>query len=176
VRLIDDKGKQVGIVSVNDAIKLAEERNLDLVEVAPDAKPPVCRILDYGKYKYKINKKQKLAKKKQHKIQVKEIKMRPKIDKHDLDVKIKHIRSFLENGDKVKLTVRFRGRELSHPEYGYEVLNNLIETLKDISNVEVEPKLENRLMQMVLAPKSQKQLKELQKKQKGDENAEDKNS
>ncbi len=176
MRLIDDKGKQVGIVSVNDAIKLAEERNLDLVEVAPDAKPPVCRILDYGKYKYKINKKQKLAKKKQHKIQVKEIKMRPKIDKHDLDVKIKHIRSFLENGDKVKLTVRFRGRELSHPEYGYEVLNNLIETLKDISNVEVEPKLENRLMQMVLAPKSQKQLKELQKKQKGDENAEDKNS
>jgi len=140
------------VIGTKEALLRAEEQNLDLVEVAPEANPPVCRVLDYGKYKYRQSKKAKLAKKKQHVVQIKEIKMRPKIDIHDFNFKSKHIDSFLEEGNKVKVTVRFKGREMTHPEFGEEVLNRVIQMFENKATVEVTPKLEGRLMQMILAP------------------------
>jgi translation initiation factor IF-3 len=152
VRVIDEDGEQLGILEVNEARNLAEERGLDLVEVAPNARPPVCKIMDYGKYKYEQAKKEKEAKKKQHTVQVKEMKFRPKIDDHDYEFKVAHVREFLEKGDKAKLTIMFRGREMMHQEFGLAILERVIEDLEDIAVVEQEPKTEGRNMTMVLAP------------------------
>jgi translation initiation factor IF-3 len=152
VRIIDEDGEQLGIMEVYEARTIAEERGLDLVEVAPTARPPVCKIMDYGKYKYEQAKQAKEAKKKQHQVHVKEMKFRPKIDDHDYDFKVAHVREFLEKGDKVKLTIMFRGREMMHQEFGLAILKRVEADLADLSMVEQEPKSEGRNMTMVLAP------------------------
>jgi len=154
VRVIDAEGRQLGIMSLRDALAAARERDLDLVEVAPNAKPPVCRIMDLGKFKYQQKKKAQAAKKKQHIIQVKEVRMRPKIEEHDYQVKLKHLRRFLEEGNKAKINVRFRGRELAFVDAGRQVLNRIIHDLSDVAVVEKLPDMEGRSMIMVLAPKS----------------------
>jgi len=153
VRLVDADGSQVGVVPVDEALRLAEDRSLDLVEVAPQARPPVVKIMDYGKYKFEQAKAARAAKKKQHVIHIKEVKYRPGIDDHDFDFKTRHARRFLEEGNKVKLTMMFRGRQVTHPELGRDVLNRVFEEVNDIAKVEAEPKLEGRNMTMVLAPK-----------------------
>jgi len=153
VRLVDVNGEQVGIVAIEQARAIAEERGLDLVEVAPMARPPVVRIMDYGKYKYEQARKARESKKKQHQVKVKEIKLRPKIEEHDLAFKAGHARRFLGEGNKVKLTMRFRGREMTHPELGEEVLRHFIELVADVGQVEEEARVEGRNMTMVLAPK-----------------------
>ncbi len=153
VRLIDDSGQQIGVVPLEDARRRAEEVGLDLVEVAPQVDPPVCRIMDYGKYKYEQSKKAQEAKKRQTFIQVKEIKMRPRTDVHDLEVKKRKIRKFLESGNKVKVTVRFRGREIVHSHLGLDMLKKIAEEMGDISKPEQMPNMEGRTMCMVLAPK-----------------------
>lgn len=142
----------MGIVSIEEARERAAEKGLDLVEVAPDARPPVCRLMDYGKFKYEAARKAREAKKKQHNIQLKEVKFRPGIEAHDYEFKIRHARRFLEDGNKVKLTMMFRGRQLSHPELGLEVLQRVTEDLQDLSRVEMQPLREGRTMTMVLAP------------------------
>ena len=152
VRIIDEEGEQLGIMEIDEARTIAEERGLDLVEVAPNARPPVCKIMDYGRYKYEQAKKEKQAKKKQHQITVKEMKFRPKIDDHDYEYKVAHVREFLEKGDKVKLTIMFRGREMMHQEFGEAILDRIVEELKDISVVEQEAKTDGRNMTMVLTP------------------------
>ncbi|SDF23598.1 translation initiation factor IF-3 [Sporolituus thermophilus] len=154
VRVISSTGEQLGIMPLRDALRLAGEQQLDLVEVAPQAKPPVCRIMDFGKFKYEQQKRDKEAKKKQKIITVKEVKIRPNIEDHDFNVKIKHAQRFLEDGDKVKVTIMFRGRELSHPELGKQVLMKMANELKNIATVEREPKLEGKNMIMILAPKT----------------------
>ena len=151
MRLVDENGEMKGVVSTQEAIKMAEEAGLDLVEVSPNADPPVCKILDYGKYKYEQQKKANEARKKQKVIDVKEVKIRPGIEKHDYDVKMRNARRFLEDGDKVKVTMRFRGREMAHQEIGMNLLNKMKEELADISKVDLEPKLEGRQMIMVLS-------------------------
>ncbi|MCU0839689.1 MAG: translation initiation factor IF-3 [Rhodospirillales bacterium] len=153
VRLIDSKGNQVGVVPTREAMQMAYEAGLDLVEVAPLAEPPVCKILDIGKFKYEEQKKKNEARKKQRVIEVKEIKMRPSIDEHDYQVKIKAMRRFLEEGDKVKVTIRFRGREMVHQDLGLKVLDRVREELEPISKQEQFPKLEGRQMVMVIAPR-----------------------
>lgn len=152
VRIIDEEGEQLGIMAIDEARSIADERGLDLVEVAPNARPPVCKIMDYGRYKYEQAKKDKLAKKKQHQVTVKEMKFRPKIDDHDYEYKVAHVREFLEKGDKAKLTIMFRGREMMHQEFGEAILERVKEDLADVSIVEQEPKSEGRNMTMVLAP------------------------
>lgn len=142
----------LGVLSVNDAIAKAFEAGLDLVEVSPNAEPPVCKILDYGKYKYMQQKKANEAKKKQKTVDIKEIKIRPNIDTHDLEVKMRAVHKFLDNGDKVKFTLRFRGREMAHKELGMELLTNIREELGDKIKVENEPKFEGRQVIMVVAP------------------------
>ena len=154
MRVIDEDGKQLGILSIGEALDAAKERGLDLVEVAPNATPPVCRIMDLGKFKYQQKKKAQVAKKKQHVIQVKEVRMRPKIEEHDYQVKLKHLKRFLEEGNKAKINVRFRGRELAFINAGREVLNRVVKDLSDIAVVESLPDMEGRNMVMVLAPKS----------------------
>lgn len=149
-------GEQLGIVTLRDAMRLAGEQQLDLVEVAPMAKPPVCRIMDFGRYRYEQQKRDKEARKKQKVVTVKEVKLRPNIEDHDFDVKFKNALRFLEDGDKVKVTIMFRGRELSHPELGREILQKMAAQLKDLVNVEREPKLEGKNMIMILAPKAPK--------------------
>ena len=153
VRLVDENGQMVGVVSRNEALTMADKAGLDLVEVAPGADPPVCKILDYGKYKYEEQKKKNEARKKQKVIEVKEIKLRPGIDQHDYDVKMRSMVSFIEEGDKVKVTMRFRGREMVHQEIGLNVLMKVREQLEPLSKVEMMPQLEGRQMVMVLAPK-----------------------
>ncbi|MQP67989.1 translation initiation factor IF-3 [Niveispirillum sp. SYP-B3756] len=153
VRLVDAEGEMVGVVSLRDALFAAEEAGLDLVEVSPNAEPPVCKILDYGKYKYEAQKKANEARKKQKIIEVKEIKLRPNIDEHDYDIKMKAMRRFLEEGDKVKVTMRFRGREMAHQDIGMNVLVKVRDTLEDLGKVEQMPKLEGKQMIMVLAPR-----------------------
>lgn len=153
VVLIDDEGENRGEVSVADAIEIAIEAGLDLVEVSPNMKPPVCKILDYGKFKYQAQKKANEARKKQKTIEIKEIKMRPNIDTHDYDVKMKAVRRFFDNGDKVKVTLRFRGREMAHQELGLKLLHKVRDETVEIAKVESHPKLEGRQMVMVLAPK-----------------------
>lgn len=153
VRLIDENGENAGVVSRFDAQKRAEEAGLDLVEISPDAEPPVCKILDYGKFKYQEQKKAAEARKSQKIVEVKEIKMRPSIDDHDYDVKLKAMRRFFEEGDKVKVTLRFRGREMAHMQLGMQVLQRVKGELGDSVKVEAEPRLEGRQMVMVLAPK-----------------------
>lgn len=155
VRVIDDKGEQLGIMSPGDALQTAYDRGLDLVEVAPQAVPPVCRIMDYGKYKYQQSKRAKESKKNQHTVTVKEVKYRPKIDDHDFDYKTNHVREFLSEGNKVKVTIMFRGREMAHPEFGQEILAKVVEAAKDLSQEHPDvsrTRLEGRNMSIVLSP------------------------
>ena len=154
VLVIDATGEKRGVMPTEEALALAEEAGLDLVEVAPNASPPVCKILDYGKYKYQAQKRAAEARKKQKTIEVKEIKMRPTIDTHDYEVKMRNLRKFLAKGDKVKVTIRFRGRELAHTELGRELLNRVLEEAGDAAKVELMPKMEGRQMVMILAPAS----------------------
>lgn len=153
VRLIDENGQNVGVVSRFDALDRATAAGLDLVEVSPDANPPVCKILDYGKFKYQEQKKAAEARKNQKVVEVKEIKMRPSIDDHDYDVKMRSIRRFFDEGDKVKITLRFRGREMAHQELGMDLLQRVKADLGELAKVEAEPRLEGRQMVMVLAPR-----------------------
>jgi translation initiation factor IF-3 len=150
--VIDAEGKQLGIISLADALSEAAKGGLDLVEVAPTSEPPVCRILDYGKFRYQQSKKLQDAKKSQTTIQVKEIRLRPKTETHDLQVKIKHVRKFLDQHDKVKITMMFRGREIAYSEIGRKMMEDIREALTDVSIVEQQPKLEGRNMIMILAP------------------------
>lgn len=150
--MIDEEGQQLGILSLGDALAAAAERGVDLVEVSPDAAPPVCRLMDYGKYKYQTSKRASEAKKKQVKVEIKEVKMRPKTDQHDFEFKVKNARRFIEEGNKVKLTVMFRGRENTHPERGEMMLTKAVEALKDVALVEAQPMRAGRAMSMVLAP------------------------
>jgi translation initiation factor IF-3 len=152
VRLIDETGQQVGIMKTQEALRYAQSKDLDLVEVAPDAKPPVCRVLDYSKYKYEQNQKQKAARKHQTQINVREIKFRPKIAQHDYDTKKGHVERFLKSRDKVKVTIMFRGREMAHPERGEMILNRLAEDLGELAVVEQRPQQDGRNMTMLLAP------------------------
>jgi translation initiation factor IF-3 len=156
VRLIDDQGEQKGIVPTLEALKMARELSLDLVEVAPQANPPACKILDYGKYRFEMEKKLRDSKKKQKMQVLKEIRMQPKIDDHDLDFKSKHVKEFLADGDKVKVTIRFRGRELAHTELGLVVLKDVLSKLGDDYVMEKPPAMEGRFMSMTLAPKAKK--------------------
>ena len=150
--MISDEGEQVGIVSIDEARERAEDKGLDLVEVAPDARPPVVKLMDYGKYKYEEARAAREAKKKQHHIQVKEVKFRPGIEEHDYAFKTRHARRFLEEGNKVRLTMMFRGRQITHSELGLEVLERLKEDLGDLGKVESPPSFEGRVMFMVMAP------------------------
>ncbi|WP_157014569.1 translation initiation factor IF-3 [Mesorhizobium xinjiangense] len=153
VQLIDPEGNNLGVQSIQDALNTAEEYGLDLVEIAPNSEPPVCKITDLGKLKYQSQKKAAEARKNQKVIEIKEIKMRPNIDTHDYEVKMKAVRRFFEEGDKVKLTLRFRGREMAHMELGMQLLNKVREEVAEIAKVEAEPKLEGRQMMMVLSPR-----------------------
>lgn len=152
VRVIDPDGNQIGILPVEKALEKAEEFGLDLVEVAPMARPPVCRIMDYGKFRYEEQRKSREARKKQHKVDLKEVKMRPGIEDHDFEFKVRHARRFLEEGNKVKVTMMFRGRQMAHPEIGREVLQRLVSEIADVGKVESTPAMEGRTMTMVLAP------------------------
>lgn len=152
IRLIGPDGEMIGVVSVKEGIAMAEEHGLDLVEISPTAEPPVCKILDYGKYKYEAQKKASEARKKQKVVALKEIKMRPNIDPHDYGIKMKNVRKFIEEGDKVKFTMRFRGREMSHQELGMKLLQQVKADMGDAIKVESEPRLEGRQMVMVIAP------------------------
>jgi translation initiation factor IF-3 len=153
VRLIDANGEQLGIMSAREAQKLAYDRQLDLVKVAPHAKPPVCRIMDYGKYKYEASKKEKEAKKNQRVINIKEVRLSPTIDKHDLDVKKRNAEKFLSSGDKVKVSIRFRGRQLSHTEIGRAIMDKFAGDLEELAVVERKPKMEGKSMIMIMSPK-----------------------
>jgi translation initiation factor IF-3 len=153
IRLIGVDGEQIGVVSAEEGLKLAREQELDLVEVAPKASPPVCRIMDYGKYKYEQSKRAKEAKKHQHTMVVKEMKFRPKTEEHDYQFKLKHIQKFLADGNKAKITIMFRGREMAHTDRGRKMLERLIQDIQDTASVEQQPRLEGRNMTLVLAPK-----------------------
>jgi len=155
VRLVDANGDQLGVMSVREALDVAAERRMDLVEVAPNARPPVCRIMDYGKYRYEQSKRDRAARRRQRVINVKEIRMSPKIEEHDFDVKFRAAERFLKAGDKVKVSVRFRGREIVHSDLAKEKLDTLAEQLQDVAAVERPPKLEGRQMIAVLVPKSE---------------------
>jgi len=152
VRLIQDDGEQIGIVSMDEARERAAERRMDLVEVAPEARPPVVKMMDYGKYKYEAARAARESRKKQHVIQVKEVKFRPGIEDHDYKFKLRHARRFLEEGNKVKLTMMFRGRQVTHPELGREVLIRVAGDLEDLGKLETSPSMEGRLMSMIVAP------------------------
>ena len=156
VRVIGADGEQLGVLSRTEAINIAREQGYDLVEVAATADPPVCRIMDYGKYKYEQQKKKQDAKKRQTVVQIKEIKLRPKTDEHDFETKLKHIRRFLEDGDRVKVTIFFRGREIVHKDRGVVVIDRVIEETKDLGRVDQEPRPEGRTLQMLLAPLAKK--------------------
>lgn len=153
VRLIDENGDNVGVVATREAMARAEGVGLDLVEISPNASPPVCKILDLGKFKYEAQKKKNEAKKKQKVIDIKEVKLRPNIDEHDYEVKMRNARRFLEEGDKVKVTMRFRGREVAHQDLGMNVLRRVSDDMGDLAKVEQHPRLEGRQMIMVMAPK-----------------------
>jgi translation initiation factor IF-3 len=153
VRLVDERGEMIGVVNRNDAIQRASEAGLDLVEVAANADPPVCKILDFGKFKYEEQKRKNEARKKQKIIEVKEIKLRPGIDDHDYDVKMRSMLKFIDEGDKVKVTMRFRGRELAHQELGMDVLMRVRDDLDKIAKIEQHPRMEGRQMTMVLSPR-----------------------
>ena len=153
VRLIDEEGNQLGVVPVKEALAMARERNLDLVKIAPQAKPPVCKILNYGKYRFEQIKREKEAKKKQKVIDIKEVRLSPNIEEHDLQTKQKNAVKFLKNGDKVKVSVRFRGRELSRTEIGREVLDDFTKGIAEVGDVEKPPKMEGRSLVMFLMPK-----------------------
>jgi len=156
VRVISDSGEQLGILATKEALRMANEQGVDLVEVAPQAKPPVCKLMDFGKYQYEQRKKNQEAKKKQVQVQLKEVKLRPKTDDHDLQTKLNHVRRFLSKGDRCKITLFFRGREIVHKEQGKAILDNVLEEIADIARVEQEPKFEGRTMHMIVAPLSPK--------------------
>ena len=153
VRVIDADGSMLGVLQTHEALRKAQEQGLDLVEVNPKAEPPVCKILDFGKYKYEEKKKQAQARRNQSVVEIKEIKLRPKTDDHDIAFKVKAARRFLEAGHKVKFTVRFRGREITHPEKAHEQLDVILKALEDIANIETRPSMEARAMSVVVAPK-----------------------
>jgi len=154
VRLIDDEGNQKGIVPTIEALKMAKEKDLDLVEVSPNANPPVCKILDYGKYRFEQEKKLRESKKNQKVLKLKEIRMQPKIGPGDLDTKAKHVQEFLDEGNKVKVTIRFRGRELAHTELGYDVLNEVLKRLTSAYVVEKQPAMDGKTMSMTISAKA----------------------
>ncbi|MFZ5816401.1 MAG: translation initiation factor IF-3 [Bacillota bacterium] len=154
VRVVSETGEQLGVFSARDALRIAQERGYDLVEVAPTAKPPVCRIMDFGRYKYEQSKRDREARKKQKVVTIKEVKMRPNIEDHDFDVRRRQAESFLKDGDKVKATIMFRGREVVHAELGKAVLDRLLDAVKDLCIVERAAKLEGKNMIMILAPKA----------------------
>jgi translation initiation factor IF-3 len=154
VRVISPEGEQLGILPIEEALALAQGRDLDLVEVAPNERPPVCRIMDYGKYKYQQAKRSQEARKRQKVIQIKEIKMRPKTEEHDYQFKMRHAHGFLEEGNKVKVTLLFRGREMDHVELGQRMLDRIITDCKDVSTVEQHPRMEGQTLSLILAPKS----------------------
>ena len=154
VRVIGPDGTQVGILETADALRMAREEGLDLVEISPKAVPPVCKIMDYGRFKYEMAKKEREERAKRTVIEVKEMKFRPKTDDHDFDFKVKHIREFLQDGNKAKLVIQFRGREIVHPEVGQQVLKRVVETLSDVAQVEQAPMMEGRRMLMIIGPKS----------------------
>ncbi|MBE3586713.1 MAG: translation initiation factor IF-3 [Thermoanaerobacter sp.] len=153
VRVVDPSGNQLGVMSLREALRLAEEHQLDLVEIAPQARPPVCRLMDYGKYKYEQSKREKEARKKQRVINIKEVKLRPSIEEHDFQVKVRNAARFLKEGDKVKATIMFRGREIMHTQLGHQLLLRLAEQVKDLSVIERQPRLEGKNMVMILAPR-----------------------
>ncbi|MDC0531214.1 translation initiation factor IF-3 [Alphaproteobacteria bacterium] len=153
VRCIGADGEQLGVISISEALKLAEDESLDLVEIQPNVDPPVCKILDYGKFKYEAQKRKNEARKKQKIIEVKEIKLRPNIDNNDFAVKMKQVKKFIDNGDKVKITLRFRGREMTHQSLGVAVLDRVKKDTEELCKIETMPKLEGRQMVMILAPK-----------------------
>jgi translation initiation factor IF-3 len=153
VRVIDDEGQQLGVLPIQEAIRIAYERNLDLVEVAPNAVPPVCRLLDFGKYQYERQKREREARKAQKVIEIKEIRLRPRTGDHDIAVKVRQTLSFLEEGSKVKVAVRFRGREITHPEIARDQLDTFAERVGDAAVIEVQPSMEGRNLFMLLSPK-----------------------
>ncbi len=152
--MIDSEGKQLGIMSLDRALALAREFVLDLVEVSPKSAPPVCRIMDYGKFKYQQSKKVQEARKKQSLVQIKEVKVRPKTEEHDIEIKIRHMREFLDKGHKVKVSLMFRGREISHPELAQRVITRIKEGIQDIAAVESEPRMEGRFITMIISARS----------------------
>ena len=152
--MVSPEGEQLGILPIQEALEVARQRELDLVEVAPEAQPPVCRIMDFGKYKYTQARRLKEARKKQTTIQVKEVKMGTKTEKHDFDFKVKHVRRFLEDGHKAKVTVRFKGREMAHTELGWKMLQKMVESVQDIATVENNPRLEGRMLNIILSPRA----------------------
>ena len=156
VRVIADDGEQLGILPTLDAIKYALERDLDLVEVAPNANPPVCRVMDYGKFKYQQQKRKQEAKKKQTVIQVKEVKLRLKTETHDINTKLKHISRFIKEGNKVKISIVFRGREITHPELAVNMMRNILEQIEDYVSIESDPRMEGRALVMLVGPKVEK--------------------
>ena len=156
VRLIDDEGNQLGIVPTQEALRMAKDKDLDLVEVSPNANPPVCKILDFGKYRFEQEKKLRESKKNQKVLKLKEIRMQPKIGSGDLDTKAKHVQEFLNEGDKVKLTVRFRGRELAHTELGFDVLNEVLKRLTSAYNIDKPAKMDGKMMSITISPKAAK--------------------
>ena len=151
--MVSETGEQLGVMPTQQALDLSRQRELDLVEVAPDAAPPVCRIMDFGKYKYTQARRQKEARKKQTVVLVKEVKMGPKTEKHDFDFKVKHVRRFLEEGHKAKVTVRFKGREMAHTELGWKMLQKMVDAVNDLANVENNPRMEGRMLHIMLSPK-----------------------
>lgn len=153
VRVIDDEGENLGVMYTREAIEQANEKGLNLVEVSPNADPPVCKFLDVGKYRYEAQKKANLARKSQKTQDIKEVKMRPNIDTHDYDVKMRNVNKFIENGDKVKITLRFRGREMAHQHLGMDLLKRVQDDVAEVAKVEAFPRLEGRQMLMVIAPK-----------------------
>ena len=154
IRLIDENGEQLGIVSSREAQKIADERKLDLVKIAPTAKPPVCRIMDYGKYKFDQAKKEKEARKKQKTVDVKELRLSPSIDTHDVQVKVKKANEFLKDGDKVKISIRFRGREIGHSKVGMQIMEDFAKATEEVGTVDKQPKMEGKSLVMFLAPKN----------------------
>lgn len=152
VRVVNEDGEQLGVMTTKQALQLAEEHGVDLVEVSPKATPPVCRLMDYGKYQYQQSKRQQEAKKKQAQIQLKEVKFRPKTDEHDLQTKLNHIKRFLSKGDRCKVTLFFRGREIVYKDQGQEIMQNIQDELSEMAKVEQPPKFEGRTMNMILAP------------------------
>lgn len=165
VRVVDAEGNQLGVMATKDALAAAEQSGLDLVEVAATANPPVCRIMDYGKYKYQLSKKAKEAKKKQSVVLIKEMKLRGKTEEHDFQFKLRNIRKFLAEGNKVKVSIIFRGREITHTELGMGMLKRVAEELKDAAAIESPPKLEGRNMSMLISPVQQKQVQQTQQTQ-----------
>jgi translation initiation factor IF-3 len=156
VRVIDKDGAQLGIISLGEALIKAEQSGLDLIEIAPTAEPPVCKIIDYGKYRYQLTKKEKESKKSQHQVKVKEVKIKPNTDEHDLQVKMRHARDFISKGNKVRITCVFRGREMLHPEFGEKVVLRMCEDLADVATPESSARMMGRSMSVVLAPGGKK--------------------